>query len=99
MRRLFTSRWNILAAAFLGLATLLPTTPAKAGAVVVATSYKTVTVYEWVTVYETRSEPYTRVVTCYDSCGKAYYVTKTYYRTVEVPVKKLVAVKKLVPCY
>lgn len=91
MRPIFT----LFAAAVLGLAALAPATPAAAATV----SYKVVLVYEWVTVYETRTEPYTRVVTLYDHCGKAYTVTKTYYRTVETPVKKQVAVKKLVPCY
>lgn len=90
MRHIFT----LFAAAVLALAALAPATPAAA-----TVTYKVVLVYEWVTVYETRTEPYTRVVTLYDHCGKAYTVTKTYYRTIEVPVKKQVAVKKLVPCY
>lgn len=91
MGRIFT----ILTAGFLGLATLAPATPAAAA----TNSYTIVTVYEWATVYESRCEPYTRVVTLYDHCGTAYTVPKTYYRTVEVPVKKLIAVKKVVPCY
>lgn len=89
----------LLGTAVLGLATLVPTASARAGDVVVVRSYRTVTVYEWVTTWETRSQPYTKVVTLYDHCGYPYTVTKTCYHDVQVPVKKLVAVTKLVPCY
>src|SRR5262249_15207849 len=61
--------------------------------------YKYVTCYECVTCYETRSEPYQKVFTYYDHCGKPYCVTKTCYRDVQYPVKKYVAVTKKVPCY
>jgi len=99
MRKFFSVRWSILGAAVLGLATLFPTAFAKAGDVVVVRSYKYVTAYEWVTTYETRSVPYAKVITLTDHCGNAYTVTKTCYRDVQVAVKKLVAVQKLVPCY
>jgi hypothetical protein len=90
---------TLVGAAVLGLATLCPTTAARAADVVVVRSYKTVTVYEWITTWETRSQPYTKVVTLYDHCGTPYTVTKTCYRDVQVAVKKLVTVTKLVPCY
>jgi hypothetical protein len=59
-------------------------------------AYKVVTCYKTVTVLEDRTEAYTRVVTLYDRCGNPYEVERTCYRTVEVPVKKVVAFKKLV---
>jgi hypothetical protein len=59
-----------------------------------------VTTYKYVTTYETRLEPYTRLVTLYDTCGCAYTVTRTSYREVEVPVTKKVAVTERVAfCY
>src|SRR5262249_3310758 len=61
--------------------------------------YKTVVSYEWVTTYETRTEPYTKCVTLYYHCGRPYEVTKTFYRTYQVPVKKQVAVYKKVPVH
>jgi hypothetical protein len=99
MHTFFSTRWNILGAAALNLATLFPAASAKAGDVVVVRSSKYVTAYEWVTSYETRSVPYTKAITLTDHCGTAYTVTKTCYRDVQVAVKKLVAVQKLVPCY
>jgi hypothetical protein len=99
IRKIFSPRWGILGAAVLGLATLFPTASAKAGDVVVVCSYKYVTAYEWVTTYETRSVPYTKIITLKDHCGNAYMVTLTCHRDVQVAVKKLVAVQKLVPCY
>jgi hypothetical protein len=97
MRKFFASR--VLGAALLAGAVLFPTAAAKAGDVVIVRNYKVVTVYEWVISYETRSEPYTKVITLVDHCGNAYTVTKTCYHDVRVAVKKLVAVTKLVPCY
>jgi len=99
MRKFFSIRWSFLGAVVLGVATLFPTASAKAGDVVIVRSYKVVTVYEWVTSYQTRSQPYTKVITLYDHCGNAYTVSKTCYQDVQVAVKKLVAVTKLVPCY
>jgi hypothetical protein len=61
--------------------------------------YEEVTAYQTVTVYETRQEPYTKVVTLYDHCGYPYQATRTYYRTVKVPVTKKVPVKKMVKVY
>lgn len=45
----------------------------------------------WVVSYECRREPYTKCITLYDHCGRPYEITKTFYRTVHVPVKKFVA--------
>src|SRR5262245_14278319 len=60
---------------------------------------KYVTTYVCVTVYETRQEAYTKVVTLYDECGRAYQVSRTCYREVRVPVKKVVPVtKKVLVC-
>lgn len=58
--------------------------------------YEWVTRYECVVTYETRTVPYTKVVTCYDHCGRPYQVTKTCYREVQVPVKKMVPVRQKV---
>jgi hypothetical protein len=46
----------------------------------------------WVTLYETRQQPYQVCVTKYDYCGRPYHVYETAYKTVHVPVKKLVRV-------
>lgn len=50
--------------------------------------------YEYRTVirYENRVEPYTRRVTLYDHCGRAYVAEKVYLRTVTVPIKQIVRV-------
>ena len=48
--------------------------------------------YEWVVCYETRQVPYTQCITLYDHCGYPYQVTKTFWRTIQVPVKKQVLV-------
>jgi hypothetical protein len=42
--------------------------------------------------HEVRRVACTCVVTCYDQCGCPYRATRTYYRYVTVPVKKLVRV-------
>ena len=63
-------------------------------------TYKKVTCYETVVSYETRQEAYTKCITLYDSCYRPYTVHRTFYRDVQVPVKKVVAVTKLVKvCY
>lgn len=61
--------------------------------------YRLVTCYETVVTYETKCVPYTKAITLYDKCGKPYEVTKTFYREVQVPVKKIVAVTRKVPVY
>ena len=61
-----------------------------------AYAYKKVVEYQTVTAYETRSESYQVCVTKYDNYGCAYKVYETRYRTVQVPVKKVVAVTKYV---
>jgi hypothetical protein len=43
-------------------------------------------VYKSVTVYETVRKPYEYVVTKHDHCGKPYHVTRTGWKTVQVPV-------------
>jgi hypothetical protein len=59
-------------------------------------TYQKVVCYEPVVCYETRTVPYTRCVTEYDECGRAYTVQKTCYRSVTVAVKKVKAVVKYV---
>jgi hypothetical protein len=46
----------------------------------------------WVTLYETRLQSYQVCATKYDHCGRPYHVYQTAYKTVQVPVKKLVRV-------
>ncbi len=48
--------------------------------------------WEWVTVYERREVAYEKTITLYDHCGRPYEVTKTFFRTVRVPVQKHVRV-------
>lgn len=52
----------------------------------------TTTAYRIVTSYETRREPYLCSVIRYDHCGRAYWATVVEYRTIRVPVQKLVRV-------
>ncbi len=61
--------------------------------------YKKVVCYDTVICYETRSESYTKYVTKYDHCGRAYCCEVVCYRDVQVPVKKYVARVKWVKCY
>lgn len=61
-----------------------------------ACCYKKVTCYETVVCYETRSVPYTKLELRYDECDKPYTVEVTCYKMVQVPIKKVVAVTKLV---
>lgn len=61
--------------------------------------WKTVVEYKTVIKYETRTVPYTQVVTLYDHCGKPYQVEKTFYKEIQVPVETVVPVKKLVKVY
>ncbi len=46
----------------------------------------------WVTRYETHDVAYRVRVVNYDHCGTPYVTYTTAYRTVEVPVQKLVTV-------
>jgi hypothetical protein len=57
---------------------------------------KKVTSYETVVSYETRTEAYKVCVTKYDYYGQPYQTYEVRYRTVQVPVKKQVAVVKYV---
>jgi len=52
----------------------------------------TTTTYRLITSYKTRCEPYNCTVIRYDHCGRAYRSTVVKYRTVRVPVTKLVKV-------
>jgi hypothetical protein len=61
--------------------------------------YKKVVCYETVTCWETRTESYTKYVTKYDHCGRAYTCPVVCYRDVQVPYKKVVPVVKWVKCY
>lgn len=58
--------------------------------------YKKVISYETCIKYVEREEAYTKYVTLYDHCDKPYSVKKTFYRTVEVPVKVVKPVVKYV---
>jgi hypothetical protein len=96
-----TGLWGMLAVCVLALG-LVPVMGGAAGAgePTQCCQYKYVTTCKYVTTYETRLEPYTRLVTLYDTCGCAYTVTRTSYREVEVPVTKKVAVTERVAfCY
>ena len=63
-------------------------------------TYKAVTTYETVITYVTRTESYQKNFTLYDYCNRPYVVTRTFYRDVQVPVKKIVPVTKYVKvCY
>jgi hypothetical protein len=57
--------------------------------------YEKVVKYVPVITYETRTEAYTKYVTCYDHCGRPYQVARTCYRTYEAPVKSV----KTVVCW
>ena len=46
----------------------------------------------YVTTYESYQVPCTTYVTLYDHCGRPYQAARTYYKTVSVPVQKLVTV-------
>jgi hypothetical protein len=56
--------------------------------------YKTVCYTKCITAYETHCEPYTKVFTTQDNCGCCHTCTKTCYREVTVPVKRLVTCTK-----
>jgi hypothetical protein len=77
-------------------AIVLTITPAVAGE---CYSYKKVTTYKTVVCYEARQQAYTKCVVEYDHCGRPYKVHKTFYRTVQVPVKKQVPVVSWVKVY
>jgi len=47
--------------------------------------------YKCITIYVPRTVlPYTKVVTLYDHCGQPYQASQTCYRTVRVPVQRVV---------
>lgn len=55
-----------------------------------------VTTWQTVVTWETRREPYQQEFTLEDDCGRTYTVSRTLYRDVRVPVKKMVPVTKMV---
>lgn len=87
---MFKSLYRIIMAAGLGLGCLVMASPASAA------SYKQVTCYEKVVCYETRTVAYKKHVTRYDECGKPYTVCVTCYKSVKVPVEKVIAVTRRV---
>ena len=52
--------------------------------------FKKVITYKTLIEYKTEQEAYTRYVTEYDHCDKPYQVLKTFYRDIQVPVKKVI---------
>jgi hypothetical protein len=54
--------------------------------------YKKVVTYKTVIEYKSEQEAYSKYVTEYDHCHKPYQVKKTFYRDVQVPVKKQIPV-------
>jgi hypothetical protein len=92
-------RASLLLSLALGATLLTSAGAARANDATYCYTYKTVVCHEKLTTYETRYEPYTQKTVCYDECGRAYTVLKTYYREVRVPVTKVVAVTKRVKVY
>jgi len=46
--------------------------------------------YKCITIYVPRTVSYTKVATLYDHCGQSYQASQTCYRTVRVPVRRVV---------
>ena len=46
--------------------------------------------YKCITTYVPRTVSYTKVVTLYDHCGQPYQASQTCYRTIRVPVQRVV---------
>jgi len=63
------------------------------------TCYKTVVRYETITVYEIRKVPYIDYITTVDAYGCAHQEKVTRYRTVKVPVEKVIKIVQKVPVY
>jgi hypothetical protein len=71
------------------LAVLLATvTFGVTGSTVQAGHYCSKCHYEWVVTYVPQHVPHTRIFTEYDYYGSPHYVTRTYWKIVQVPVKK-----------
>ena len=49
-------------------------------------------VWKTVTVYESVTKPFVSYVTKYDHCGKPFQVKVVSYKTIQVPVQKLIKV-------
>lgn len=88
---------KLLLATILGIAGLTATSTATASEP--CYTYKRVTCYETVTDWVCKEVPCVKTVVKYDHCGKPYTVNVSYTKIVEVPVKKTVAVTKLVKVY
>jgi hypothetical protein len=54
--------------------------------------YKKVVTYKTIIEYKTIQQVYYKWVIEYDHCYKPYKVKKTFYRDVEVPVKKVIPI-------
>jgi hypothetical protein len=93
------SRLFSLPTVVLGLALLAPASAQASDCAPVCCTYKTVVCYRQVTAYESQRLAYTRTVTCYDECGRPYTVSRVYYRDVQVPVTRTVAVTHRVRAY
>jgi hypothetical protein len=58
-------------------------------------TYKSVVLREAITTCVSRLVPCTLAVTRYDTCGRAYSIKKTSFRTVTIPTTKTIAVSEL----
>ncbi|MDA1230841.1 MAG: hypothetical protein O2856_08710 [Planctomycetota bacterium] len=88
MRNLLNLR-NLVASAALMGGILMASSTASAGDYCHAPRYY----YKNVTVYESVRKPYDYAVVKYDHCGAPYLVTRTAWKTVQVPVTVRVKVQ------
>lgn len=88
MRHLLNVR-NLVASVALTGIILMESSMASAGDYCHAPKYY----YKNVTVYESVRKPYEYTVVKYDHCGDAYVVTRTAWKTVQVPVTVRVKVQ------
>ncbi len=88
MKKFFNLR-NLAAMAVLAGGILMGSSTASAGDSCHAPQYY----YKTVTVYEAVRRPYEYTVVKYDHCGDPYEVTRTGWKTVQVPVAVRVKVQ------
>ena len=88
MRHLLNLR-NLVASAAMTGVILMGSSTVSAGDYCHAPRYY----YKTVTVYETVQKPYEYSVVKYDHCGDPYLVTRTAWKTVQVPVTVRVKVQ------
>ena len=88
MRNLLNLRTLVAAVALTGVI-LMGSTTASAGDYCHAPRYY----YKTVTVYESVRRPYEYTAINYDHCGDPYAVTRTAWKTVQVPVAVRVKVQ------